>query len=290
MGLTTEAIGAYASSMYQAAGKNAAGKTAAGKTADAKKEAVEKVKEAATGGITDTKEYGKTIGDAKLSEAGKKYYDQLKAKYGNLDFVLVSKDMKEQAKAHASSYGNKDKMVVLVDDEKIEKMATDENFRKKYEGLIAQASTQMPEMKAKFGGDNSIKAYGMQVNDNGAASFFAVVSKNADAAAKAQEKRIAAKKAANKEAAKKAEKKAAEKKAEEKRAEKAAEAREAEDVDEADDIGDDDIGEDGDYEIIMARSAEELYQKVADYQFNQRSNSVLSDAEKQVGQSLDLKI
>lgn len=38
--------------------------------------------------------YGKTIGNAKLSEEGVKYYQELKKKYSNMDFILVSKEQK----------------------------------------------------------------------------------------------------------------------------------------------------------------------------------------------------
>ena len=78
---------------------------------------------------------GRTIGDVKLSDEAAKYYEQLKEKYSNMEFVLVSKDMKEQAQAQAASFANPAKMVVLIDEEKIEKMATDENFRAQYEGV-----------------------------------------------------------------------------------------------------------------------------------------------------------
>ena len=33
---------------------------------------------------------GKTVGNPKLSEKASKYYEQLKRKYSNMDFVLVS--------------------------------------------------------------------------------------------------------------------------------------------------------------------------------------------------------
>ena len=44
-----------------------------------------------------------------------------------------SKDMKETAKANAGQYANANKMVVLIDEEKIERMADDESYRKQYE-------------------------------------------------------------------------------------------------------------------------------------------------------------
>ena len=57
----------------------------------------------ATRQSSQTKNYGKTIGEPKLSDEAAKYYDQLKSKFGNMDFILVSKDMKEQAKAQAAA-------------------------------------------------------------------------------------------------------------------------------------------------------------------------------------------
>ena len=123
-----------------------------------------------------TGNYGKTIGKAQLSETGAKYYEELKKKYSNMDFVLVSKDMKDYAKQNASSFGNANRMVVLIDEEKIERMATDENYRAKYEGLIARAQSQMPQLKSIAEQNGNVKAIGMQVNDNGTASFFASIS------------------------------------------------------------------------------------------------------------------
>ena len=70
---------------------------------------------------TKNKISGRTIGDVKLSDEAAKYYEQLKNKYSNMEFVLVSKDMKEQAQAQAASFANPAKMVVLIDEEKIEK-------------------------------------------------------------------------------------------------------------------------------------------------------------------------
>ncbi len=145
---------------------------------------------------------GRTVGNPMLSEKAAKYYEELKRKYGNMDFILVSKDQKEYAKANASKYGNSSKMVVLIDEEKIERMAEDEKYRKQYEGIIAQGANGLTQMKAKLAQmGKSVKSCGIKVNDNGAASFFATMDKSF----KAQSK-----KRAEKQAAKKAEKKAQE--------------------------------------------------------------------------------
>ena len=225
-----------------------------------------------------TANYGKTFGKPQLSEAGAKYYEELKKKYSGMDFVLVSKDMKETAKQNASSFGNANRMVVLIDEEKIERMATDENFRNKYEGLIAQAQAKMPQLQSAMAGNSNIKTIGMQVNDNGTASFFAVMNKSSqEMSAKLQEKR-AAKKAAEKAAAKKADKKEQAEKLKEKIAEKAAKTGEAS-------AGDDEE----EYEILMASSVEELFKKIDDYTFNLKANSVQTPYEKTIGQSIDFK-
>lgn len=210
---------------------------------------------------------GKTIGQPKLSEKAQKYYDELKSKYQNLDFVLVSKDMKEMAKANASSFANPNKMVVLIDEEKIERMAEDEQFRKKYEGIIASAGTKLLELKQALGNTSGVKGFGMQVNDDGSTSFFAVMQKSFDA----QAKRIEEIRAEKREEKRLAEKKADKKEWEERLNEKRAANKAARD------------------EIITAGSIEELIQRIDEYNFNYRADTVQTEAEKYVGTTIDFK-
>ena len=210
---------------------------------------------------------GKTIGQPKLSEKAQKYYDELKSKYQNLDFVLVSKDMKEMAKANASSFANPNKMVVLIDEEKIERMAEDEQFRKKYEGIIASAGTKLPELKQALGNTSGVKGFGMQVNDDGSTSFFAVMQKSFDA----QAERIEKIRAEKKEEKRLAEKKADRKEWEERLNEKRAANRASRD------------------EVITANSIEELIQKIDEYNFSFRADTVQTETEKYVGTTIDFK-
>ena len=152
--------------------------------------------------------YGKQIGSPSLSEEGEKYYEQLKKKFGNMDFILVSKDMKEQAKTMAASFANPYKTVVLIDEEKIEKMATDENFRKQYEGIISNAKSGLSKLKSSIEKTGAkVKGYGMQVKDGGLSSFFAVLDK-----ANAKQRDRIAKRAENRKAEKKADQKEKEEK------------------------------------------------------------------------------
>ncbi len=128
--------------------------------------------------VPKTTEYGNTIGDVKLSDKAKEYYDKLKGKYHNMEFIAVSKDMKAQVQANAAAYGNANKMVVLIDEEKLERMAEDESFRKKYEGIIATSQTKMTEARNSLTSRGaSVKNFGMSVDSNGNESFFATVEK-----------------------------------------------------------------------------------------------------------------
>ena len=226
--------------------------------------------------------YGKTIGKAQLSEAGAKYYEELKKKYSNMDFVLVSKDMKEHAKQNAASYGNANKMVVLIDEEKIERMATDENFRAKYEGLISRAQSQMPALKSLAQQQGNVKSIGMQVNDNGTASFFAVMQKSSQS----MTEKLAAKREAKKKAEKAAEKKAEKKEQHEEQLQKIKDKS----SDSTNNVKNwEDIENDDDVEIIMASSVEELKSKIEAYNYNMRANNIQTPEEKLVGQSIDFR-
>ena len=206
-----------------------------------------------TGSLVPTTKngYGTVIGNVELSDKAKDYYNKLKAKFGNMDFILVSKDMKSQVQANAAAYGNASKQVVLIDDEKIEKMATDESFRRKYEGIIAMSQAKLQEAKNSLTSSGaSVNNFGMSVDANGKATFFATVEKAA--------------------------KKAAEKKADEKRAE---ESKNEETT----------IADEKEYVQITAGSMEELINKVSSYAYDNSERNVLTESEKNVGQKFDFR-
>lgn len=218
-------------------------------------------------------EYGKTVGKPELSEEGKKYYEELKKKFSNMDFILVSDDMIEQAKANSASYANPSKTVVLINEEKVEKMATDETYRKQYESIITNASSQLAQMKSGFESTGAdVKGYGIQVDDNGTASYFAVLKKASAAQKEHIEEQREEKRAEKKKAEKKKAEKAAEKRAEEKRAEEVKVQKKEETV------------------VISAASVEELLQKLQDYTFEEKSNTIQTPQEKMVGQHFDFQI
>ncbi len=238
-------------------------------------EAVENAKKAQTKDTQDVKKTavsGRTIGEPKLSEKAAKYYDKLRKQYGNMDFILVSSDMKETAKAQAGRYANANRMVVLIDEEKIERMAEDENYRKQYEGIISNAAVRMPQLASSLQSKN-VKTFGMQVNDGGKASFFAVMDKSFTAQRKRieqmRDKKTVDKKAAAKKDAKKA--------AEDKRADQLAEKRKAE------------AAEDEDTITVTASSIDELLRKIDDVMYANMSDNIWTEQEKMVGQGFDFR-
>ena len=205
---------------------------------------------------------GQTIGNPQLSEKASKYYEQLKKKYSNMNFILVSEDQKENAKANAAGYANSNNMVVLIDEDKIERMASDENYRKQYEGIIANAASGISQLASSLSATGtSVKGFGMQVNDNGTASYFAVLEKSSAA----QKERI--------------EKKAAEKKKNEERLEK--KRKETGDVDDTDDT---------ETVTVTASSIEELLEKIKNQEQLFLSDTVRTPQEKNVGQNVDFSV
>lgn len=215
--------------------------------------------------------YGKTVGNVKLSKEAEKYYKELKQKFGNLDFVLVSKDQKENAKANASSFANPNRMVVLIDEEKIEKMATDENYRKQVEATIERGASGMSELKTKLeasGQSDKLLGFGMKIEDNGDTSFFAVLRKSA----KEQKERI-------------------ENKLEKAREERKAEAKEAKaELSEKIRGGDKKMGvKEEDTITLSASTVDELIQKIKDMGLEELTDAVFTESELQVGRSIDFK-
>jgi hypothetical protein len=213
--------------------------------------------------------YGTTIGDVTLSDKAKDYYEKLKSKFGNMEFIAVSKDLKDKVQQNAAAYGNSGKMVVLIDDEKLERMANDESYRNKYEGIIAMSQTKLEEAKnSLFSSGASIKNFGISVDSNGNEKLFATVEKSQEL----QKKRIE-KKAEEKKEQKIKDKKLAEKKAKEERLEEAKEKR----------------LEEKSYETIEADSMEELISKVQAYSNNNAMTRVKTESERMVGTNVDFK-
>lgn len=228
--------------------------------------------------VPKASDYGLAIGDVKLSDKAKEYYEKLKSKFGNMEFILVSNDLKSEVQKHAASYGNVNKQVVLIDVDKLEKMANDPSFAKKYEGIIAMAQTKLAEMKNSLASSGAgVKNFGINVDSNGNASYFATLEKSSEA----QTKRIEKQREAKAEA-KKAEKKKAEKEKAKERVEEARQKRHeaAEKTSEEEDIS---------YHFIESDSVEGLFDKVSIFSYNAAVDTVVTAEELNFGQNIDYK-
>lgn len=218
-----------------------------------------------------TKVPGRTIGEPKLSEDALKYYEELKKKFSNMEFILVSPDKKEEAERNKGMYQSDKELIVLIDSNKIEKMAKDAAYRAKYENILSGATAQIAQMKTDLGSNaDSVSSFGMTFDDHGNASYFAVIDKSLAA----QRDRITEKRAeAAKEKKAEAKKEAAER-AEEKRTENNGLKK----------------PDDPNKVTVTASSWEELLKKIDEVLFGERADNIMTDAEKAVGGAFDFSI
>lgn len=205
---------------------------------------------------------GKTnIGNPKLTDAASKYYEELKAKYGDMEFILVADDQMETAKEQSSNIATDKSMIVLISESELEEMTINEDTRNKNEKLIQDAKTQMPDMLEKLKESGTeIKSFGIEIKD-GTVSYFAVLDKSASAQKERieakQEEKLAEKKAAAKEAA----------------VEKTKQPNKKEDL-----------------VTVSASSIEELIKKLQSTAYEVMADNIQTPQEKMVGQSFDFSI
>jgi len=204
------------------------------------------------------------IGNPKLSETATSYYEDLKSKYSDVEFVLVDNNSTDVAKEYASNLVSNKSMIVLISADEVEQMATDETTRSQNEKLIEDAKAQMPDLLAqlKESGVN-VKSFGMEFNKDGTASYFAVVDKSMAAQRERIENNIEENRAAKKEAAK----------------ENAAERLENKHLHRKEELT-----------TITSSSMEDLISKIKDVLYEAKADSVITEQEKMIGQHFDLSL
>lgn len=182
-----------------------------------------------------------TIGKPEISKETSNYYEQLKAKFADVEFVLVEDEQIGNAKQLASNVRSDKSLIVLVSESELEAMAKDEAVRTKNEQLIADARTQMPEVKEQLNEAGvDVKSFGMEFNEDGTVSYFAVLDKFSEA----QKERIEHQREQKKEKTER---------------------------------------------VVSASSIEELIKKIKDAAYEAKTDSVMTEQEKMVGQHLDIK-
>ncbi len=102
----------------------------------------------------------------KLSETAQKYLDNLKKKYGNVDFIIA--DYKTDAEADALLATGKGQYNAVITPALLERMAADEETAAKYEGLIDQSIESIDAVKKDLGEDaDMVDKFGTTIDADG---------------------------------------------------------------------------------------------------------------------------
>ena len=111
-----------------------------------------------------------------LSSRAKQLLKELQKTYGNMEFMVGSYETEEEAKSYLS--GGTKEYSVLIDPEELEKMASDENVKKKYLGMLEDATKKLTDMKAQLGSrEDEVVHMGVSIGKDGTMSFFADLEK-----------------------------------------------------------------------------------------------------------------
>lgn len=158
-----EKIGTYyQSSMYDRTGK------------------AEKESKTAAAAGTKSQKAGKEGKSAPvLSERAQKLLKELKKTYKNMDFIVADYETDEEA-AEYLSRGTSEYSALLSTDE-LEKMAADENVKKKNMEILDGAVEKLEDMKNQLGDKGEdVTRIGISIGKDGEVSFFAELEKNSE--------------------------------------------------------------------------------------------------------------
>lgn len=150
----------------------------------------EKAGASSTGKASEKKE-------VQLSYRAQELLKELKKKYSNMDFMVADYETDEEASEYLSR-GTK-QYSVLMDPEELEKMAADEDYKKKNLSLIDEATGKLDELKEQLGDEGKeVKHLGVSIGSDGTVSYFAELEKMSEK----QQERIEKKREEKAEAAK----------------------------------------------------------------------------------------
>ncbi|MBO6107908.1 MAG: hypothetical protein J6P16_00715 [Eubacterium sp.] len=145
--------------------------------------------------------------EVKLSDKAKALLDELKTKYGNMDFFVADYQTEAEAQSYLSR-GTKD-YSVLIDPATLEAMAADEETKTKYTDMIDSATAKLNEIRDQLEEDENteVRRVGFTINDDGTMSMFAELEQISERCKEAIAREREARAAEAKEAEKRAEEK-----------------------------------------------------------------------------------
>lgn len=139
-------------------------------------------KDAGAAKASETKS-GRTSQESKsapvLSTAAQKLLKELQKTYKNMDFIVADYETDEEA-AEYLSRGTSEYSALLSTDE-LERMAADEDVKKKNMEILDNAVTRLDDMKAQLGDKaEDVTRIGISIGSDGEVSFFAELEKNSE--------------------------------------------------------------------------------------------------------------
>ena len=140
-----------------------------------------------------------------LSDKAKALLQEMKKTYSNADIYVAEYESDEEA-AEYLSRGSKD-YSILIDPEELERMANDEDVKKKNFALLDESLGKLNEMKEELketGREDEVVTLGVNIGKDGQVSYFAELEKSGERTKEFVEKMREDKKEAAKEAAEKA--------------------------------------------------------------------------------------
>lgn len=129
-----------------------------------------------------TEETKKTSSNSvQLSDKAKALLQELKKTYNNADIYVAEYETDEEA-AEYLSRGSKD-FSVLIDPEELERMANDEEVKKKNLNLLDESLGKLSEMKDELketGREDEVVTLGVNIGKDGQVSYFAELEKSGE--------------------------------------------------------------------------------------------------------------
>ena len=137
-----------------------------------------------------------------LSDKAKALLQELKKTYNNADIYVAEYETDEEA-AEYLSRGSKD-FSVLIDPEELERMAADDEVKKKNLNLLDESLGKLSEMKEELketGREDEVVTLGVNMGKDGQVSYFAELEKSGERTKEFVDKMLEDKKEANAEKA-----------------------------------------------------------------------------------------
>lgn len=140
--------------------------------------------------------------EIELSDKAKALLEELKEKYGNMDFFIANVSSDKEANA-IMSRGTKE-YSVLMDPETLEKMAADEDFKNECLSVLDKSTDEIKNAMEELGEDaDKIESISIRINGDGTVDYFAKLRESSKEQRLRIEEQRKEKKAEEKEQAKK---------------------------------------------------------------------------------------